>query len=79
MKQLGNLALVCAQRPDVLMMLYGSEVSVHVFDGPERTVMDSAWDDDAEISRIIHELNFGCCSPQNMGSMSQEGNAGECV
>ena len=29
MKQLGNLAVVCAQRPDVLMQIYGSEVSVH--------------------------------------------------
>lgn len=26
MKQLGNLAVVCAQRPDVLMQIYGSEV-----------------------------------------------------
>ena len=33
MKQLGNLAVVCAQRPDVLMQIYGSEVSVHVGEG----------------------------------------------
>ena len=38
MKQLGNLAVVCAQRPDVLMQIYGSEVSVHVREGPERAV-----------------------------------------
>lgn len=35
------------------------KVSVYVGAGPERTVMDSAWDDDAKISRIVHELNFG--------------------
>lgn len=39
MKQLGNLAVVCAQRPDVLMQIYGSEVSVHVGEGPERAVL----------------------------------------
>lgn len=33
MKQLGNLAVVCAQRPDVLMQIYGSEVSVHTGEG----------------------------------------------
>ena len=39
MKQLGNLAVVCAQRPDVLMQIYGNEVSVHVGEGPERINM----------------------------------------
>lgn len=64
MKQLGNLAMVCAQRPEVLMMLYGGEAVVYVFDGSARTVMDCAWDNDAEISRIVHELNFGRYAPQ---------------
>lgn len=41
MKQLGNLAVVCAQRPDVLMQIYGSEVSVHVGEGPERAVFST--------------------------------------
>ena len=41
MKQLGNLAVVCAQRPDVLMQIYGSEVSVHTGEGPERAVLYS--------------------------------------
>ena len=30
MKQLGNLSIVCAKRPDVLMQVYGGRVSVHV-------------------------------------------------
>lgn len=58
MKQLGNLAVVCAQRPDVLMQIYGSEVSVHVGEGPERAVFSTKWDDEA-IQHIIRELNFG--------------------
>lgn len=49
MKQLGNLAVVCAQRPDVLMQIYGSEVSVHVGEGPERAVLSTKWDDDETI------------------------------
>lgn len=30
MKQLGNLALVCARRPETLMQIYGGQVSVFV-------------------------------------------------
>ena len=59
MKQLGNLAIVCAKRPDVLMQIHGGLVSVHVGQGPDRASMCAAWDDDEQISRIIHELNFG--------------------
>ena len=59
MKQLGNLAVVCAQRPDVLMQIYGSEVSVHVGEGPERAVLSTKWDDDETIQSIIRELKFG--------------------
>lgn len=59
MKQLGNLAVVCAQRPDVLMQIYGSEVSVHVGEGPERAVLSTKWDDNETIQSIIRELNFG--------------------
>ena len=58
MKQLGNLAVVCAQRPDVLMQIYGNEVSVHVGEGPERAVLSTKWDDDKTIQSIIRELNF---------------------
>ena len=59
MKQLGNLALVCARRPEVLLQLYDGQVTVHVGRGPQRTVLHGAWDDDEEIRRMIHELNFG--------------------
>ena len=30
MKQLGNLAIVCAKRPEVLMQIHGGIVTVHV-------------------------------------------------
>ena len=59
MKQLGNLAVVCAQRPDVLMQIYGGTVSIHVGEGPERAVLSTKWDDDKTIQSIIRELNFG--------------------
>lgn len=59
MKQLGNLALVCARRPEVLMQLHDGTVSVHVGAGPERAVLYTEWDNDTEIDRIIRELNFG--------------------
>lgn len=65
MKQLGNLAVVCAQCPDVLMQIYGSEVSVHVGDGPERAVLSAKWDDDEMIQSIIRELNFGRYAPDS--------------
>ena len=73
MKQLGNLAMVCARRPEVLMTLHEGEVSVYVGAGPERAVMGSAWDNDTEISRIVHELNFGRYAPQNLGRCGKEG------
>lgn len=59
MKQIGNLAIVCAKRPDVMMQLHGGVISVFVGSGPERAVLHTDWDNDGEISRIIHELNFG--------------------
>lgn len=59
MKQLGNLALVCARRPSVLMQIHDGEVAVHVGTGPDRTTLRAASNDDAAISAIIRELNFG--------------------
>lgn len=59
MKQLGNLALVCAKRPEVLLQIYNGQACVYVEAGPKRAVLSAAWDDDAGICHIIHELNFG--------------------
>lgn len=64
MKQLGNLAVVCARRPDVLMQLYNGIVSVHFGTGPNRKTVSAKWDDDTEISSIVYELNFGIGAEQ---------------
>mgnify|MGYP000821846815 FL=1 len=48
---------------DVLMQIYGSEVSVHTGEGPERAVLTAKWDDDETIQSIIRELNFGRYAP----------------
>ena len=59
MKQLGNLAVVCARRPELLLMLNGGIVTVCVGAGQERRALTARWNDDAEISKIIAKLNFG--------------------
>ena len=59
MKQLGNLAIICAKRPEVLFQLYNGTACVYVGKGPNRAHMEVRWDDDDAVSGIIKELNFG--------------------
>lgn len=59
MKQLGNLAIVCAKRKDTLLQMLNGNVAIHLGEGPKRTVLSAEWDDDETISAMIHELNFG--------------------
>ena len=59
MKQLGNLAMVCARHPEVLMQIYGGKVFVYTGSGPQREARYALWNDDEKINSIIHELNFG--------------------
>lgn len=59
MKQLGNLAMVCAQRPDVLLQLHGGMVCLHVGSGTRRESITLDWDDDEKIAELVRELNFG--------------------
>lgn len=56
MKQLGNLALVCAKRPDTMLIIDSPTVILHVNRSP---VWIAQWEDDEEIERMIRELNFG--------------------
>ena len=63
MKQLGNLAVVCAQRPrcaDADLWQRGKRTHRR---GPERAVLTAKWDDDETIQSIIRELNFGRYAP----------------
>lgn len=59
MKQLGNLAIICAGRPEILLQIYSGHACVYVGKGPERAYMAAEWDDDEAISNIIHALNYG--------------------
>ncbi len=59
MKQLGNLALVCAQRRSILFMVESGEVRVTIRKAPGSPSYYLRWDDDKKISEVIHELNFG--------------------
>jgi hypothetical protein len=59
MKQLGNLAIICACRWDTLLQVLDGTVTVHAGRGSERAVMTADWADDERISEIIRELNFG--------------------
>lgn len=59
MKQLGNLAIVCAKRPDILLQIYDGYACVHVGEGPNRASAYAKWDDDEAISGLIRELNYG--------------------
>ena len=59
MKQIGNLAVVCAQRSDVLLQIQGKKVSIYVESGPQRKHISLTWDDDEMICNIVHELNYG--------------------
>lgn len=59
MKQLGNLAIVCATRKDTLLQMLNGNVAIHLGEGPNCAVLSAEWDDDEKITAIIHELNFG--------------------
>jgi hypothetical protein len=59
MKQLGNLAIVCARRPEILLQIHSGEVSVRVGEGPRRETLHTGWEDDTAITQLIYELNFG--------------------
>lgn len=65
MRELGNLAIVCAKRSDVQMQIKNQYVSVLVSSTTPKATFFSVWDDDAAIRQIIRELNFGSAVPQN--------------
>lgn len=59
MKQIGNLAVVCAKRPDLIMTVKGGRVCISMASEANRIIFCADWSDDAEINGVIHHLNFG--------------------
>ena len=72
MKQLGNLAVICAQRPELLLQLRGGAGVAAGGDGlvsvqaKNRAAMEAVWNDDARIEKMIYELNFGAFSKERL-------------
>ena len=59
MKQRGNLALVCANRSDVLLQIQRGTVCFSIGMGTQMETISLAWDDDEKITALVRELNFG--------------------
>ena len=59
MKQLGNLAIVCAKKKDTLFQILNGSVTVFLGAGPERRSITMEWHDDKSISELVYELNHG--------------------
>jgi short-subunit dehydrogenase involved in D-alanine esterification of teichoic acids len=59
MNQLGNLAIVCARRANVLLQILDGNATLCVGDGPERKSFVADRRDNARIEQLIYELNFG--------------------
>lgn len=59
MKQIGNLAIVCARRRSVRFEMENGEVRVALHGFPGVPTYYLRWDDDKKAEEIIHELNFG--------------------
>ena len=59
MKQIGNLAIVCSFRSDVLLQVRKPLTTLFVGAGPDRETIFIDSNNDAHISDIIYELNHG--------------------
>ena len=67
MKQLGNLAIICARRPATLLQIIEGRATVHIGIGPKRKSVAVDCDDDGKISELIYELNYGKLSEKEAG------------
>ena len=65
MKQLGNLANICARRHDTLSQVLNGRISVHIGYGPSRKTLSADWRDDKKIDEFIMELNHGRFREEN--------------
>jgi len=67
MKQLGNLAIVCAKRRDALLQVLDGTATLHIGRGSGGTVLSADWEDDGKIMEFILELNHGRFREENIG------------
>ena len=65
MKQIGNLAIICARRKDVTLRIEQGRVMVMLDGTYAPTAFSADWDDDETILSVINELNFGHCAPKS--------------
>ena len=65
MKQIGNLAIVCARRKDVTLRIEQGRAMVLLEGTYAPTAFSADWDNDETILSIIPELNFGNCAPKS--------------
>jgi hypothetical protein len=65
MKQLGNLAVVCAKRTGVLLQILDGKATLYAGFGSNRQSFMAEWDDDEQISSLIRELNYGKLSEED--------------
>lgn len=72
MKQLGNLALVCANRSDVLLQIQRGTVCFSIGIGTQMETISLAWDDDEKITALVRELNFGCYQNTENGGYTHD-------
>lgn len=73
MKQLGNLAMACAQRRGVQLVIESGEVRVTIHSFPGSPSYYLRWDDDKKIEEVVHELNFGRYAAQNVAQRAGKG------
>lgn len=66
MKQIGNLAIICARRKDVSLRIEQGRVMVLLNGIYAPAVFSADWDDDETILSAIHELNFGRYTPKTL-------------
>ena len=63
MKQIGNLAIVCARRKDVTLRIEQGRVMVMLDGTYASTAFSADWDDDETILSVINELKNGKRKP----------------
>ena len=66
MKQIGNLAIVCARRKDVTLRIEQGRVKVLLSGTYAPAAFSADWDYDETILSVIHELNFGRYTPKTL-------------